>query len=114
MGRTSKNSSVEIKSAADLRTIIERYEARGNWTFTFLSAAEDPLTTGTSYGFSVGNIRSYAAKAGGVSAAMADVNQSLTAYRTADDLSTDSFWTPATAPTYQRPGWNTDDVPDDV
>lgn len=88
----------------ELRAAIAEREARGNWTFVYLSAAESGFTDGTVMGFGAGNIAAIPTGMSGSSAAWVGENASYTShatshYRQSRDLSVSGFYnTDNTAP----------------
>ena len=106
-----ENASREITRVEQLRQIVESREARGNWTFVFLSAGSNPYANAASMGFQPGNVRTYSTHLG---RAMVPVGRAVQSYRRGDHMQTSTFWI-GEAQKHERTAWTaagTDDVED--
>lgn len=106
-----ENCSREITDIAQIRQQVEEREARGNWTFIFLSAGSNPYANAASMGFQQGNVRTYAKNLG---TAMMRTGSAVQSYRRGDKMQTGTFWA-GEAPQHATPEWtqtNADDVED--
>lgn len=98
-----ENESREITDIAQLKKIIESREARGNWTFIFLSAGKNPFAAAQGMGFKSGNVSTYHAQ--DVGTAMARTSAAVQSYRQGDHMQTGTFWQ-GEAQKHERPQWS--------
>lgn len=103
-----ENASKEITDLGTLRQIIASREARGNWTFIFLSAGSNPYGNAAGMGFKHGNVRTYAQHIG---TAMVRTSKAVVSYRKGDHMQTATFWS-GEAPQHERPQWTQEGVED--
>jgi hypothetical protein len=106
----SENASKEITDIGTLKQIIASREARGNWTFIFLSAGQNPYAAASGMGFKHGNVRTYAQHLG---TAMVRTSNAVVSYRKGDHMQTATFWS-GEAPTHERPVWTKTGDDEDV
>lgn len=85
-----------------LLAVKREYEARGNWSFIYLGTGSTARQAASKMGFRTGNTETYTE--GDVKGAIVRVNTNLKTYRQADDLQTDTFFTPAKK--WSRPQWS--------
>lgn len=75
-----ENSSKEVTTAAKMKEIIDRYTARANWTFTYLSASPTAFADSGSIGVAAGNTQAYQATRTGTQQAFVRVAHSTANY----------------------------------
>ena len=107
-----ENASKEITDIEAMRRIIETREARGNWTFIFLSAGQNPFGAAAGMGFKPGNVRTYTAQTVG-RALTGATSLAVVSYRYGNHLQTETFWS-GEAPTHERPQWTKTGADEDV
>ena len=86
-----ENCSKMVQAVDVIKQMVDEREARGNWTFVFLSAGRNPYDAGKGLGFKVGNIRPYAA-GDSASQALTVASRNMRSYRQGDALQTETFW----------------------
>lgn len=75
-----ENSSREYDATA-IRRLIKEHEARGNWTFTYLSASPSAFIDATKIGTQTGNVAQYDATLEGTSKAFRRANSGTSSFR---------------------------------
>lgn len=106
-----ENASREVTDIETVKQVVQTREARGNWTFVFLSAGQDPYGTGVSMGFQKGNVNSYDTR--DVGTALARINTAMQDYRRGDAMQTGTFYA-GSAPKWKRPEWTRTGADEDV
>ncbi len=86
-----ENASKEYNEK-DLKSLIERLEKTGKWTFVFLGANQDSYATAARFGVSAMNITNFNATTAGVGATMRAVAHNTVAYASSGNTTTDSFF----------------------
>ena len=76
----------------DVRLMIEDYEARGNWTFTYLSSDPNVWNQAQSMGILGANAAAFDQSPESAKAAMRAIAESTIAYVESDDMATDGFY----------------------
>lgn len=61
-------------SPADIKSLIEKLDATQSWTFTFIGANQDAVTTAKGYGIHASNVANYSASSKGTRTAFAAVS----------------------------------------
>lgn len=71
-----ENASTKY-SPADIKALITRLDATQSWTFTFIGANQDSVTTANSYGIHTSNVANYTGSQRGTYAALAAVSAGM-------------------------------------
>jgi len=87
-----ENSSREYRTAESIKTLIQSYEARGNFTFTYMSSAPNAWQDAAKIGTQSGNTAVFAATPDGVTQGIGRASASLSSFRGQSAHSSDSFY----------------------
>lgn len=87
-----ENTSREFTDE-DMRKLKAKFEDKGNWTFVYLGANQDAITTAINYGFSASNASNFNTTAKGTSAMFVSLASATRSYSASPTMSTSNFYT---------------------
>jgi hypothetical protein len=87
-----ENSSRKYKKPEQIKAFITEHEARGNWTFTYLSASPTAWEDAASIGTQPGNVAVFAATEQGMTVGMRSASDATLLYRGASGQSVSGFY----------------------